>query len=204
MMKFKRAFLCVVLLSMSLAYGGEQKKAALEKPAPEFSLPDKENETHSLSEYKGKIVVLEWTNLDCPFVKKHYDSGNMQKLQEKYTEKGVVWLSICSSGKGKQGDLGEKELEKRLNKHEPHHDAYLIDSQGKVGKLYGAKTTPHMFIVDSKGNLAYAGAIDDKPSTKKKDIKGANNYVVSALDELLTQKEVSVKATKSYGCSVKY
>ena len=178
--------------------------AKLNEAAPEFTLVDSEGKKHSLSAYKGKYVVLEWVNYDCPFVKKHYGAGNMQKLQKTYRDKEVVWLSICSSAPSKQGHFEGKGLAARIKKEGAAHSAYLVDESGEVGKMYGAKTTPHMFIIDPKGKLIYAGGIDDQPSTKKKSLEGANNYVQAVLDAALAGKPVPVQSTSPYGCSVKY
>jgi len=178
--------------------------AEIAKPAPDFSLAGTDGKTHALSSFKGKYVVLEWTNFDCPFVRKHYDSGNMQKLQETYTGKGVVWLRICSSADGKQGHYAAKDVDEQVEKEKSRQTAYLVDADGAVGRSYGAKTTPHMFVVDPEGALIYAGAIDDKPSTKAEDIKTATNYVAAALDAAMSGKPVEVKTSTPYGCSVKY
>lgn len=178
--------------------------ATIDMPAPNFSLMDADGAKHSLSDFKGKTVVLEWVNFDCPFVKKHYNSGNLPSLQSAFTEKGVVWLSICSSAPGKQGNFAGEALKERMGADKWHGTAYLIDADGTVGKMYEAKTTPHMFVIDKEGVLRYMGAIDDTPSTDVDDIEGANNYVVSALNNLIAGKAVETKATKSYGCSVKY
>jgi peroxiredoxin len=178
--------------------------ATIDMPAPDFTLTDAEGNKHSLSDFKGKTVVLEWVNFDCPFVKKHYNSGNMTSLQSAFTEKGVVWLSINSSAPEKQGNFTGEALTDRMAAEKWHGSAYLIDSDGTVGKKYEAKTTPHMFVIDKEGVLRYMGAIDDTPSTDVDDIEGANNYVVSALNNVLTGKSVETKATKSYGCPVKY
>ena len=199
-MNRKFVFLFIIFLS-SLVFA---QQAKLNESAPEFKLTDSNGNGHSLSDFKGKIVVLEWINYDCPFVKKHYDSKNMQSLQEKYTEEGVIWLAICSSNKGKQGNFSVEEINKRTNERGAKFTAYLIDEDGKVGKMYGAKTTPHMYIIDKIGMLVYAGGIDDKASTDVDDIQDAKNYVASALDELLAGKEVSVQSSTPYGCSVKY
>lgn len=180
------------------------QEAKLNEDAPDFTLKDFEGKEHKLSDYKGKIVVLEWINYDCPFVKKHYDSGNMQQLQENYTKKDIIWLAICSSAPGKQGHFSVDEIKKRTNDHKAKFTAYLIDENGVVGKKYGAKTTPHMFIIDKEGKLVYAGGIDDKPTRDPKDIPGSINYVSKALDELIDGKKVSVQSTQPYGCSVKY
>jgi peroxiredoxin len=174
------------------------------KPAPDFSLPGTDGKTYTLSSYKGKYVVLEWTNFDCPFVHKQYDSGNMQRLQETYTAKGVVWLRICSSAEGKQGHYAADAVAERIAKEKSKATAYLFDESGKAGRAYGAKTTPHMFVIDPQGTLIYAGAIDDKPSTKQEDVKTATNYVAAALDAAMAGKPVEVKTSTPYGCSVKY
>lgn len=176
----------------------------LNEQAKDFKLKDSNGKEHSLSDFKGKIVVLEWVNFDCPFVKKHYNSKNMQSLQLKYTKKDIVWLSICSSAEGKQGNFSNDEIDDRIKNHNGKMSAYLIDADGKVGKMYGAKTTPHMYIIDKEGKLVYAGGIDDKASTDLEDVKAANNYVSKALDELLGGKSVSLQSSIPYGCSVKY
>lgn len=178
--------------------------AKLNEPAPNFKLMDSNGKEHSLSDFKDKIVVLEWINYECPFVKKHYNSRNMQTLQEKYTKAGIVWLTICSSAESKQGNFSSDEINSRSKKHGAKFTAYLVDADGKVGKMYGAKTTPHMYIIDKTGKLVYAGGIDDKASTEIADIKSAKNFVSSALDELLAGKNVSLQSSKPYGCSVKY
>lgn len=172
--------------------------------APAFTAMDAAGKTVHLSDYKGKIVVLEWTSTECPFVKKHYDSGNMQKLQKAAADNGVVWLSVDSSGKDKPGYMdGAAATEWIKNRNAAPSDV-LIDAEGNLGHLYGAKTTPHMFVIDKDGKLAYAGAIDSKPSTDPADVTGATNYVSAALSELEAGKSVTVSATQSYGCSVKY
>ena len=178
--------------------------AKLNESAPDFKLMDSNGKEHSLSDFKGKTVVLEWINYECPFVKKHYDSKNMQSLQEKYTNAGVIWLTICSSAESKQGNFSNDEINRKSKKHNAKFTAYLVDSTGKVGKMYGAKTTPHMYVIDKEGELVYAGGIDDKASTDIEDIKSAKNYVSSALDELLAGKSVSKQSSTPYGCSVKY
>ena len=176
----------------------------IDKPAIDFTLTDTNGNQVSLSDYKGKWVVLEWINYDCPFVKKHYDSGNMQALQTKYTEKDVVWLAICSNKPGSQGNFPVEEIHRRWKAHGSTLTAYLLDEDGKVGRIYGATNTPHMYIVDPEGALVYMGAIDSIPSASKSDIEKADNYVVMALDAVLAGKDVPVKTTKAYGCSVKY
>lgn len=178
--------------------------AEVGKPAPAFTLEDANGKKHSLSQYKNKLVVLEWINFGCPFVKKHYDSENMQKLQEAYTKKGVIWLTICSSNPDAQGYFKGDELKKEIDSHHSKATAYLVDADGTVGHEYGAKSTPDMFVIDKEGTLVYAGAIDDKATTDVADVKGAKNYVREALDEVMAGKKISTASTKSYGCSVKY
>jgi alkyl hydroperoxide reductase subunit AhpC len=172
--------------------------------APDFTLTDVNGQTHTLAQHRGNFTVLEWVNHECPFVVKHYDSGNMPDLQKNYTGKGVVWLSICSSAEGKEGHLSAEEWKKTLVDKKSAATATLIDADGKVGKRYGAKTTPQMFIIDPAGVLVYQGAIDNKPSTDPANIPGSKNYVSTALDEAMAGKPVSEPSTKSYGCSVKY
>jgi peroxiredoxin len=197
-MKILPALFAVALAASSYAAPG------VGKPAPDFSLADLSGKQHELSDYKGKYVVLEWVNFGCPFVKKHYGSQNMQKLQKEFVDKGVVWLSICSSAPGKQGNESPDAAAKGISKFGWAASAYLVDQDGKVGKLYQAKTTPDMFVVDPKGTLIYAGAIDDKPTPNPATVNGANNYVKAALTEATAGKAVSVPSTKPYGCAVKY
>ena len=183
---------------------GVSAEAVVGQPAPAFSLTDAHGATRSLGQFKGKFVVLEWFNNECPFVGKHYNSGNMQTLQAEATGRGVVWLTIVSSAPGKQGFLTPEQALAAIADRGAHQTALLLDSDGTVGRLYGAKTTPHLFIVNPEGRVIYAGAIDDYPSTDPADIPGATNYVRQALDEALAGRPVSVPSTKSYGCSVKY
>lgn len=199
-MKNKFIILFVLLFGVSLF----SQQAKLNESAPDFKLKDSNGKEHSLTDFKGKIVVLEWINYDCPFVKKHYNSKNMQALQEKYTAKGIIWLAICSSAPDKQGNFSSEEINKRSKDHNAKFTAYLIDEDGKVGKMYGAKTTPHMFVIDKDGKLVYAGGIDDKATTDVEDVKTAKNYVSAALDELLNGKQVTTQSSIPYGCSVKY
>lgn len=178
--------------------------AKVGEPAPDFQAVDSKGRTHSLSEFKGKYVVLEWTNADCPFVKKHYGSGNMQSLQKEATGQGVVWLSIVSSAVGKQGHVTPAAADALTEKRGAVPTAVLLDEKGDVGRLYDAKTTPHMFIVDPAGELVYAGGIDDTPSPDPADIPRSKNYVKTALAEALAGKPVSQAVTRPYGCSIKY
>ena len=172
--------------------------------APDFSVTDSKGKTHSVSQYKGKYVVLEWFNPECPFVKKHYGSGNMQKLQEEFIGKGVVWLSIDSSAPGLEGNLTADQANKKMAEWKTKQTALLLDTEGKAGQAYGAKNTPHMFVINPEGKIVYEGAIDSKASPNPADIANATNYVKVALDESLAGKAVSTANTKPYGCSVKY
>lgn len=174
------------------------------KPAPDFSGKDTLGKAHSLSMYKGKIVVLEWLNHQCPFVRKHYDGKKMQELQKTYRQKGIIWLSIISSAPGKQGYCTPEEADRLTEENGAAPTAVLLDPEGEIGHLYEAKTTPHMFIIDKNGELVYDGAIDDIRSARIDDLKTATNYVQKALDELLDGKKVSVQTSQPYGCSVKY
>src|SRR4051794_20876023 len=172
--------------------------------APGFSLPDAKGKTHSLADYKGKYVVLEWFNPDCPFVKKHYGSGNMQKLQEEFTAKGVVWLSIDSSAPGLEGYLTAEQANTKMAEWKTKQTALVFDPEGKAGRTYGAKNTPHMFVINPEGKIVYEGAIDSKATPNPADIPSSTNYVKVALDESLAGKTVSTATTKPYGCSIKY
>ena len=172
--------------------------------APDFTLQDATGQSRSLSEFLGQFIVLEWFNKDCPFSRKHYDSGNMQGLQSTYTAKGVAWLTITSSAPGKQGYLTPRDAAAVVAERQMASTALLLDPDGTVGRLYGAKTTPHMFVIDLGGMLVYAGAIDDRPSANRADLDGATNYVRQALEEAMAGKPISTPSTTSYGCSVKY
>ncbi len=174
------------------------------QPAPNFQLPDANGKPVSLNSFRGKTVVLEWSNPECPFVQKHYNSGNMQKAQARATGAGVVWLTINSSGPGKQGYLAPAAAKAFVARQASRRTAYLLDPSGRVGKLYGAKTTPHMYIINPRGAVTYMGGIDDKPSPNPADIAGARNHVLAALTEMKAGKAVSVPTSRPYGCSVKY
>lgn len=176
------------------------------KPAPAFSEKDASGKSHTLEAYKGQWVVLEWYNKDCPYVKKHYGSGNMQNLQKAYTGQKVAWLSVISSAEGKQGYLAPADALKNAKETGSNATAVLIDADGNMGKAYDAKTTPHMFIINPQGNVVYAGAIDNNDSASPKVISKSENYVKTALDLGLSgkEKEITKTSTKPYGCSVKY
>lgn len=193
----KKFLLTLLLLLAPAVY-------AFAAPAPSFSVKDIDGKIHTLADYRGKIVVLEWFNASCPFVKKLYEAGVTQKLQETYTQKGVIWLTVNSSGEDRSGYMTPQESREQIAEWKMHPSAFIIDSNGALGKSYEAKTTPHMFIVDQNGELAYQGAFDDKPSASKSSLEGARNYVSTALDEILSSKKVSTPTTESYGCSIKY
>jgi peroxiredoxin len=174
------------------------------KPAPAFTAVDSNGKSHALSDFKGKTVILEWTNDGCPYVKKHYGAGNMQKIQKDLTAEGAVWLSIISSAPGKQGHVDGKGANALVASQGSAPTAVLLDPTGKVGKLYEAQTTPHMYVIDGKGVLRYMGAIDDQPNTDASTIAKARNYVREAFAAVKAGKPVAATATDPYGCSVKY
>jgi thioredoxin-related protein len=174
------------------------------EPAPGFTAVDSNSKQQRLSDYKGKFVVLEWHNQGCPYTKKHYESGNMQRLQKDWTAKGVVWLTVISSAPGTQGFVTPSQENDYLKTMNATPTAVLMDSGGSLGHLYAAKTTPHMFIVDPNGTLIYNGAIDDHPTSDQSDIANSKNYVSSALQQATGGKPVAEAATRPYGCSVKY
>ncbi len=188
----------VVLISTSDAV------AKMDKPAPNFTLNSVSGTMVSLSDYRGKTVVLEWTNHDCPYVQKHYDSDNMQSLQRKYTSQDVVWLSIISSAPGKQGYIDAETANQLTSSRKAAPTQVLFDPEGKVGRQYGARTTPHMFIIDQEGTLRYMGAIDSIKSANPADIAKATNYVDEGLASLRAGKAIAKKSSSPYGCSVKY
>ena len=199
-----KAKLLVTLLTCVAASASFADELKVGSEAPAFTLTDIAGKKHSLADYKGKFVVLEWFNEGCPFVKKHYTSGNMQKLQQEYTGKDVVWLSIASSAEGQQGYMTPETAPKTISEWNMNATKVLLDHDGKVGKMYGAKTTPHMFVIDKEGKLVYQGAIDSKATANAADLAGAENYVKVALDSTMAGKPVANASTKPYGCSVKY
>ena len=174
------------------------------KPAPNFKATDIHGNEFNLEDQKGKIVVLEWTNHQCPFVVKHYSTQNMQNTQKKATDNGVVWVSIVSSAPGKQGYVTPEEAIKIEEEVGAHSTTRILDPTGEIGKLYEAKTTPQMFVISAQGNVEYSGAIDDNPSPRASAVEGAQNLVLAALDALSTGRDVDVPLTAPYGCSVKY
>lgn len=173
-------------------------------PAPDFTAKAASGKNVKLSDYKGKIVVLEWTNPGCPFVKKFYGAGKMQALQTDAMKKGAVWLSVNSSAEGKQGAVDAAGAKAFMDSAKAAPTEYLLDARGDIGRLYGARTTPHMFVIDATGALAYQGAMDDKPTPHPEDIEGAHNYVSAALDAVMGGNNVETPSTQSYGCNVKY
>ena len=179
-------------------------EAEIGKPAPAFTLPSCESKSVSLADFKGKVVVLEWTNYGCPFVVKHYGSGNMQKLQVDATAKGVIWLSICSSAPKQQGHATPADALKACTEKNSAATAYLIDESGATGRAYGAKRTPEMYVINADGIIVYHGAIDDKKSVDPADIATAKNFVAAAIEETLAGQPVSTPETEAYGCSIKY
>jgi peroxiredoxin len=199
-----RRYLVATLALILMGALAEVWAASVGQPAPAFTATDSNNHVHKLSDYKGKFVVLEWTNRDCPFTQKHYQSGNMERLQHEWTKRGVVWLTVESSAPGEQGYAIGGEENAYMSQMRAAPTAVLLDPAGKLGHLYDAKTTPHMFVIDRKGVLIYDGAIDDRATTDVSDIAGAKNYVVQALQEAMAGKPVTVATSRPYGCAVKY
>jgi peroxiredoxin len=193
-------FFAIALLPLSAS----PQSAGVGPPAPEFTATDSRGQTQSLSQYRGKYVVLEWHNQGCPYTRKHYVSGNMQNLQKEWTAKGVVWFTVISSAPGAQGYVTPPQENAYLAQMHAAPTAVLMDPEGKVGRLYNAKTTPQMFVINPEGNVIYAGAIDDKPTPDPEDIRGADNYVTDALTAAMAGKPVGTPYTRSYGCSIKY
>jgi thioredoxin-related protein len=195
----KQLFLAFILATASTAWAQKVGQAA-----PDFSAPDVQGKAVRLSDYKGKYVVLEWTNPECPYVRRHYNSGNMPSLQKELGAKDVVWLTVNSTNQSSGEFKSPQEMAKWMSEKGAAPKATLIDKDSKVGKLYEARTTPHMYVVDPQGKLIYAGAIDDKRWATEASTKSANNHVRAALGEAMAGKPVSVSATSPYGCTVKY
>lgn len=198
------AYAMAGLVMMVMFIAPANAAAEIGKAAPEISAKDTNGNDFNLSDHKGKIVVLEWTNHACPFVVKHYDTNNMQSAQKKAREMGVEWISIVSSAEGRQGHVSAEEANKITAEAGASPTAKILDASGEIGKAYGAKTTPHMFVIDENGNLAYAGAIDDNSSPRASTVKGAKNYVLAAISDLQAGNAVETAQTAPYGCSVKY
>lgn len=195
------AALAASAAASTLASGAARASPQTGRPAPDFTATDTKGAQHTLSGYRGKTVVLEWTNHECPYTAKHYATGNMQALQAASTGSGVVWLTVVSSRAGEQGYA---EADRLTESRKAHPSAVLLDPKGQLGRLYGASTTPHMFVIDGAGTLVYMGAIDDKPTANPASVKGARNYVREALDAVAAGRPVAVASTRPYGCSVKY
>jgi len=194
----------ILLAALLAAAGTAQADIKVGEAAPDFTASDSHGKTQRLSDYRGQVVVLEWTNHECPFVVKHYESGNMQALQKEAAARDVVWLSVISSAPGKQGHVGPEEANRLTESRQAAPAAVILDPTGEVGQRYGAKTTPHMYIVDPEGTLVYQGGIDSIKSTRPEDVARATPYVKVALDELMAGKAVTNPTTAPYGCSVKY
>jgi hypothetical protein len=178
--------------------------AKVGEPAPPFTTTSTAGSPVSLGSYQGKVVVLEWTNHECPYVRKHYETGNMQAIQRETTGQGIVWLTIISSAKGEQGYVTPTQADELTTSRKAAPTLVLLDEKGVVGRMYGATNTPHMYVVDKTGVLVYAGAIDDRPTTRKADVQGASNYVKAALDSVASGQPVKTPVTRAYGCTVKY
>jgi peroxiredoxin len=200
----KRLMQLLAIGAMTLAAASALAAAAPGQPGTDFSLTDITGKPRKLAELRGKYVVLEWFNSECPFVQKHYESGNMQGLQKQYTGKGVVWLAINSTNPAHSNFRDEARSAQIVKDWKMVPTALSLDKDGKVGQAYGARTTPHMFVIDPNGTVIYAGGIDDKASFSTADVKSAKNFVAAALDESMAGKAVSTPSARPYGCSVKY
>jgi len=201
----KRLLISAVVSALAVTLALPIARAArVGERAPDFTATDTKGKTQKLSDYQGKFVVLEWTNRGCPYTQKHYNSGNMQRLQREWTAKGVVWLTVLSSAPGKQGYLTAPEENAYLKQVNAAPTAVLLDPTGALGHLYDAKTTPHIFVINPQGTLIYNGAIDDKPTTDLADVNTAKNYLSAALEQAMSGKPVAVATSRPYGCSVKY
>ena len=200
-----KTWICASALAAGFLYAtGAAAQAVVGQPAPSFSVADATGKAVSLADYKGKHVVLEWVNPGCPFVQKHYDSGNMPATQKTAVSKGMAWLSISSTAKDSGDYKAPAELASWIRSKEGAPTATLMDTDGKIGRAYGARVTPHMYLIDPQGKLIYAGAIDSKPTANPADIKTATNYVSEAIGEVTTGKPLSQPTTRAYGCSIKY
>lgn len=205
----KQLFYTISLALISLLLINMTTERSAEGPvigerAPDFEVADAYGNVHSLSDFEGSYVILEWLNHDCPFVRKHYDGGNMQRLQEKYTEKGVVWLSVISSAPGTQGHLEPEAARAITSEKNASPTAVLLDPDGTMGRAYDARVTPHMYIIGPDGTLEFNGAIDDRPTARLSDLEGAHNFIEAAMTALMNGEEVAVRTNTPYGCTVKY
>lgn len=200
----RRVVVLAIGLAVLAAAGPGAAAPMVGSPAPAFAATDSSGVKHALADYRGRVVVLEWTNHDCPYVGKHYGAGNMQRLQKQATAEGVVWLSVISSAPGKQGHVSGAEANRLTASRGAAPTAVLLDPEGTIGRAYDARTTPHMYVIDTEGTLVYMGGIDDRPTSDPADIAGATNYVHAALADLAAGREVQVRTSRPYGCSVKY
>jgi peroxiredoxin len=194
----------VALGAVLLSISTDAQEVRVGAPAPAFTATDSRGQSESLAQYRGKYVVLEWHNQGCPFTRKHYVSGNMQALQKEWTAKGVVWFTVISSAPGQQGYVTPSAENAYVQQVHAAPTAVLMDPEGKLGRLYSAKTTPQMVVIDPAGKVIYDGAIDDRPTTDAEDVRGARNYVSEALTEAMAGKPVAMPYTRPYGCGVKY
>ena len=208
---FQLLALAVVASTALSAFVGDSDAApvlenpTVGQPAPLFTVTDTRGTTHTLEAYRGKWVVLEWFNHECPYTKKHYKSDNMQALQREYTAKGVVWMSVVSSAPGNQGyHASAADADRAMTEKKAASSFVVRDTAGTLGRQYGARTTPHLYVIDPQGVLRYAGAIDDKPSPSPSDVPGAKNYLKAALDAGLAGQPIAIGTTQPYGCDVKY
>jgi peroxiredoxin len=200
----RSALAALAFAGLALQASAASAAPEIGKQAPDFSATDINGKPVKLSELKGKTVVLEWTNNECPYVEKHYGSGNMQKLQRDAAKDGVVWIQLISSAKGEQGWVDAKGAADLVKSRNAAPSDVVIDEKGKIGRAYDARTTPHMFVINPQGTLVYMGGIDDKPTTRTADIPAAKNYVRAALDAVKTGKSVATPVARPYGCSIKY
>ena len=206
-MKKLISLLTLIFISFMLINAAEYSDrtgAVVGESAPDFSVVDANGNMHSLSDFAGQYVILEWLNHGCPFVRKHYDGNNMQEMQKRYTEEGVVWLSVVSSAPGTQGYMEPEETIETMNEKNAAPTAILLDVDGTMGRAYDARVTPHMYIINPEGIVEYNGAIDDKPTARVRDLEGAHNYVDAAMASLRNGEEVEVRTNTPYGCTVKY
>jgi peroxiredoxin len=192
------------VLALAVLPFAAAQTARVGAPAPAFTATDSHGQTQSLNQLHGKYVVLEWHNQSCPYTRKHYESGNMQNLQKQWTQKGVAWFTVISSAPGKEGYMTASQENAFVSQVHAAPTAVLLDPEGKLGRLFNARTTPHMFVIDPTGTLIYAGAIDNRPTTDTADVRGADNYVSDALTAAMAGKPVATPYTRAYGCSVKY
>lgn len=197
-------FLRFFLIAFVLYTGSAGAAPRVGEPAPDFTGVDTQGKTHRLADYRGKTVVLEWTNHDCPYVRKHYSAGNMQEQQREAAAQGVIWLSVISSAPGQQGHVSPAEADELTRARQAAPHAVLLDPEGRIGRAYGAKTTPHLYLIDEAGKLVYMGGIDSITTADPADIPQATQYVRVALKERAAGQPISAPVTRPYGCSVKY